>query len=116
MSIEQEILVLTISLVLSGFFSGSEAALLSLPHEKAKQIAEEHGVDSWAMKKWLTIPNDLLTTILVGNNFVNILIASLSTNIAERIFSNDALAISVGVTTMAILLFGEIAPKTLARG
>ena len=116
MSLEQEILVLSISLILSGFFSGSEAALLSLPHEKAKQIAEEHGIDSWAMKKWLSMPNDLLTTILVGNNFVNILIASLSTNIAERLFSNDALAISVGVTTMAILLFGEIAPKTLARG
>lgn len=105
-----------ISLVLSAFFSGSEAALLSLPHEKAKQIAEEHGLDSWAMKKWLQIPNDLLTTILVGNNFVNILIASLSANIAERFFSNDAIAISVGITTMAILLFGEIAPKTVGRG
>lgn len=88
---------------------------MSLPHEKAKQIAEEHGIDSWAMKKWLEMPNDILTTILVGNNFVNILIASLSTNIAERMFSNDALAISVGVSTMAILLFGEIAPKTFFR-
>ena len=67
MSTDQEILILVVSLVLSAFFSGSEAALLSLPHEKAKQIAEEHGVDSWAMKKWLEIPNDLLTTILVGN-------------------------------------------------
>jgi putative hemolysin len=116
MSTDQEILILLVSLLLSAFFSGSEAALLSLPHEKAKQIAEEHGVDSWAMKKWLEIPNDLLTTILVGNNFVNILIASLSANIAERYFSNDALAISVGVTTMIILLFGEIAPKTFGRG
>ena len=116
MSTDQEILILVLSLVLSAFFSGSEAALLSLPHEKAKQIAEEHGIDSWAMKKWLQMPNDLLTTILVGNNFVNILIASLSTNITERIFSNDALAISVGVTTMMILLFGEIAPKTVGRG
>ncbi len=116
MSTDQEILILVVSLLLSAFFSGSEAALLSLPHEKAKQIAEEHGVDSWAMKKWLEIPNDLLTTILVGNNFVNILIASLSANIAERYFSNDALAISVGVTTMIILLFGEIAPKTFGRG
>lgn len=116
MSTEQEVLILAISLVLSGFFSGSEAALLSLPHEKAKQIAEEHGIDSWAMKQWLRMPNDILTTILVGNNFVNILIASLSANIAERFFSNDALAISVGLTTMAILLFGEIAPKTVARG
>ena len=116
MSTDQEILILVVSLLLSAFFSGSEAALLSLPHEKAKQIAEEHGVDSWAMKKWLEIPNDILTTILVGNNFVNILIASLSANIAERYFSNDALAISVGVTTMIILLFGEIAPKTFGRG
>jgi putative hemolysin len=116
MSTDQEILILVVSLLLSAFFSGSEAALLSLPHEKAKQIAEEHGVDSWAMKKWLEMPNDLLTTILVGNNFVNILIASLSANIAERYFSNDALAISVGVTTMIILLFGEIAPKTFGRG
>lgn len=116
MSTDQEILILFVSLLLSGFFSGSEAALLSLPHEKAKQIAEEHGLDSWAMKRWLAIPNDILTTILVGNNFVNILIATLSASIAERFFSNDALAISVGVTTMMILLFGEIAPKTLARG
>lgn len=89
---------------------------MSLPHEKAKQIAEEHGIDSWAMKKWLEMPNDILTTILVGNNFVNILIAALSTNIAERYLSNDALAISVGVTTVLILLFGEIAPKTFFRG
>lgn len=116
MSTDQEILILLSSLLLSAFFSGSEAALLSLPHEKAKQIAEEHGIDSWAMKRWLNIPNDILTTILVGNNFVNILIATLSGSIAERFFSNDALAISVGVTTMIILLFGEIAPKTLGRG
>jgi putative hemolysin len=116
MSTDQEILILFISLGLSAFFSGSEAALLSLPHEKAKQIADEHGVDSWGMKKWLEKPNDFLTTILVGNNFVNILIAALSTNIAERYLQNDALAISVGITTVMILLFGEIAPKTLARG
>lgn len=116
MSSDQEILILTVSLILSAFFSGSEAALLSLPHEKAKQIAGEHGIDSWAMQKWLDKPNDIVTTILVGNNFVNILIASISASITERLFSNDALAISVGVTTIIILLFGEIAPKTFGRG
>jgi putative hemolysin len=116
MSTDQEILVLLVSLMLSAFFSGSEAALLSLPHEKAKQLAEEHGFDSWAIKFWLAKPNDILTTILVGNNFANILIASLSTSITQRYLANDALAISVGLTTMAILLFGEIAPKTWGRG
>ena len=116
MSPDQEILVLVVSLCFSAFFSGAEAALMSLPHEKAKQIGEEHGVDSWAMKYWLSKPNEILTTILVGNNFVNILIASLSTAIAERHLQNDALAISVGLATIVILLFGEIAPKTFARG
>jgi putative hemolysin len=116
MSTDQEILVLVVSLFLSAFFSGAEAALLSLPHEKAKQISEEHGYDSWAMKQWLEKPNEFLTTILVGNNFINILIASLSTSITQRFFDNDALAISVGITTVTILLFGEIAPKTFARG
>lgn len=116
MSSDQEFLVLFLSLGLSAFFSGSEAALLSLPHEKAKQIAEESGLDTWAMKHWLSKPNDILTTILVGNNFVNILIASLSTSIAQRFLENDALAISVGITTVIILLFGEIAPKTFGRG
>src|SRR5690554_1274411 len=116
MSTDQEILFLVVSLVLSGFFSGSEAALLSLPHEKAKQIAEEHGIDSWAIKMWLKKPNDILTTILVGNNFINIFIASVSTAIAQRYFQNDAIAISVFVTTMAILFVGEILPKTFARG
>jgi putative hemolysin len=116
MSTDQEILVLILSLCLSAFFSGAEAALLSLPHEKAKQLSEEHGYDAWSMKQWLEKPNEFLTTILVGNNFVNILIASLSTSIAQRFFDNEALAISVGVTTVAILLFGEIAPKTFARG
>lgn len=116
MSTEQEIVLLVVSLLLSGFFSGSEAALLSLPHEKAKQIAEEHGLDSWAIKNWLNKPNDILTTILVGNNFVNIFIASVSTSIAQRYFQNDAIAVSVFVTTMAILLVGEVLPKTFARG
>ncbi len=116
MSTDQEILILVVSLAFSGFFSGAEAALLSLPHEKAKQIAEESGLDTWAMKHWLSKPNDILTTILVGNNFVNILIASLSASIAQRYLDNDALAISVGITTVIILLFGEIAPKTFGRG
>lgn len=116
MSSEQEVIFLVISLGLSAFFSGAEAALLSLPHEKAKQIADEHGVDSWALKQWLDKPNDILTTILVGNNFVNIFIASFSTSIAQRYFQDDALAISVGISTVTILLFGEIMPKTFGRG
>lgn len=115
MSTEFEVISLSISIVLSAFFSCSEAALMSLPHEKAKQIADEHGLDSVAIKHWVEKPNDLITTILVGNNLVNIFIASLSTSITQRYFNNEALAVSVGISTVVILIFGEIMPKTFGR-
>lgn len=115
MSTEFEVISLSISIVLSAFFSCSEAALMSLPHEKAKQIADEHGLDSVAIKHWVEKPNDLITTILVGNNLVNIFIASLSTSITQRYFNDEALAVSVGITTVVILIFGEIMPKTFGR-
>lgn len=115
MSTEFEVISLSISIVLSAFFSCSEAALMSLPHEKAKQIADEHGLDSVAIKHWVERPNDLITTILVGNNLVNIFIASLSTSITQRYFNDEALAVSVGITTVVILIFGEIVPKTFGR-
>lgn len=115
MSTEFEVISLSISIVLSAFFSCSEAALMSLPHEKAKQIADEHGLDSVAIKHWVERPNDLITTILVGNNLVNIFIASLSTSITQRYFNNEALAVSVGISTVVILIFGEIMPKTFGR-
>ena len=115
MSTEFEVISLSLSIFLSAFFSCAEAALMSLPHEKAKQIADEHGLDSVAIKHWVERPNDFITTILVGNNLVNIFIASLSTAITQRHFDNDALAISVGLTTIVILIFGEIVPKTFGR-
>lgn len=115
MSTEFEIISLSLSILLSALFSSAEAALMSLPHEKAKQIADEHGPDAVAIKHWLNKPNDIITTILVGNNIVNIFIAAMSTAIAQRYFDNDAVAISVGVTTIVILVFGEITPKTIGR-
>lgn len=72
-------------------------------------------LDSVAIKHWVEKPNDLITTILVGNNLVNIFIAALSTAITQRYFNDDALAVSVGISTVVILIFGEIMPKTFGR-
>lgn len=99
----------------SGFFSGAEAALMSLGMDRAKQIIEEGGSKAKAMTFMVQNPNELLATILVGNNVVNILAASLTTTIANRMFESDAIAISTGVTTIIILIFGEVIPKTFAR-
>ena len=60
-------------------------------------------------------PSELLTTILIGNNFVNIFVASYATTIAQKYFESDAISYSVGITTLLILIFGEIIPKTFMR-
>jgi putative hemolysin len=78
-------------------------------------LIEEGGARAKALEFLADKPNEMLTTILVGNNFINIFVASLATKIAGRYFESDALAYSVGLTTILILIFGEIIPKTFAR-
>jgi putative hemolysin len=104
-----------VGLLLSGFYSGAEAALISIPVDRTKQLIEEGGARGKALEFLAEKPSDILTTILIGNNIVNIFVAALATNIANNVFKSDALAISVGVTTIFILIFGEIIPKTFAR-
>lgn len=115
MSQATEIGIFALGLVLSGFYSGAEAALISIPVDRTKQLIEEGGARGKALEFLAQKPSDILTTILVGNNLVNIFVASFATNIAQGYFESDALAISVGITTIFILIFGEIIPKTFAR-
>ena len=110
-----ELISLAFCFVCSGFYSGSEAVLMSIGIDRARQIIEQGGARGKAMKFMTEKPSELLTTILVGNNIANIFAASLTTAIASRFFKNDAISISVGITTFIILIFGEIIPKTFAR-
>lgn len=110
-----EIVILVVCLFGSAFFSGSEAVLMSLGLDRAQQLLDEGGSKSKAMHFMINQSNELLATILVGNNIVNILTASLTTSIATRIFESDAVGISTGLVTIMILIFGEIIPKTFAR-
>lgn len=106
---------LALCFILSGFFSGSEAVLLSIGHDRAKQLIEEGGSKGKALSFMVEKPSEILTTILVGNNVVNIFASSLTTVLAQRAFADDAIGIAVGITTFIILIFGEIIPKTFAR-
>ncbi len=110
-----ELAGLVVCLLGSAFFSGSEAVLMSVGVDRAKQIIEEGGTRAKIMSFMLDKPSELLTTILVGNNIVNIWASALATTITARIFQSDAVGISVGITTLVILIFGEIIPKTFAR-
>ncbi|MDH5414225.1 MAG: hemolysin family protein [Flavobacteriaceae bacterium] len=111
----QDFFVFGFGVFLSAFFSGSEAAIISIPSKRIKQLIEEHPKSTSAYLFLSEKPSELLTTILIGNNFVNIFVASLATTIAQKYFVNDAISYSVGITTLLILIFGEIIPKTFMR-
>lgn len=110
-----EILALFCCIVSSAFFSCAEAVIMSFGVDRAKQLIEQGGAKGRAMNFLADRPSELLVTILVGNNVANILAASLSTIIFARYFHEDAVAISAGLMTILILIFGEIAPKTFGR-
>ncbi len=110
-----QFLALTFLLALSAFFSGSETALTSLGKLKTKSLIEKRKI----LFAWLNNPDNLLATILVGNNIANISASVLLTFILLRLFGETTAgkigAVSTGVMTFLILIFGEIAPKTYAR-
>ena len=109
-----EIAVLLVLLVLSGFFSGSETALVALSMARAEALAKEGRACAKALYKLKKDPSGMLTTILVGNNLVNIAASALATVLATREFGSAGPGIAVGVLTLFILVFGEITPKSLA--
>ncbi len=111
----QDLTIFILGVILSAFFSGSEAAIISVPTKRVKQLLEEHPKSKGPLLFLQDRPSELLTTILIGNNFINIFVASLATTIAQRYFDSDALSYSVGITTFLILIFGEIIPKTFMR-
>jgi putative hemolysin len=109
-----QIIILVVLLILSGFFSGVETALMSISNVKVKSLVKQRRRGSLALEKIKANPHKLIITILIGNNVVNIAAASLSTLIFTEFFGSAAIGISTGVMTFLILVFGEITPKTYA--
>ena len=101
-------------LFLSAFFSGSETALMTLNRYRLKHLADEGHTGAQLASKLLEKPDRLIGLILLGNNFVNIMASSLATLIALRLGGDGAIAIAAGILTFVVLIFSEVAPKTLA--
>ncbi len=109
-------LVFTGLLLLSAFFSAAEVAFVSLSPAKVRALREERpGRATDLITKLKSRPHRLLTTILIGNNLVNIFTAGLATVIATQFFGSAGLGIATGGVTIAILVFGEIVPKGFAQ-
>ncbi len=109
-----QFVVLALLIVLSGLFSSSETALFSISKTKARHLAKSGGRASQLIYRMKEDPHRLLSTILIGNNLVNIGASSLATAVTMQYFSNNAVGIATGIMTFLILVFGEIFPKTLA--
>ena len=101
-------------LALSGAFSGSETALVALSMARAEALLREKRAGATALYQLKKDPSRMLTTILIGNNLVNIGASAMATVIATREFGDAGPGIAVGALTLFILVFGEITPKSLA--
>jgi Mg2+/Co2+ transporter CorB len=109
-----ELISLVVLLVLSGFFSGSETALMTLNRYRLRHRADSGHRGAKLARALLDRPDRLIGLILLGNNFVNILASSLATVIALKLGGEGAIAIAAGLLTLVILIFAEVTPKTLA--
>jgi len=105
-------------LVCSAFFSGTEAALFSLTRLQIHRLGERRDRASRRIRRMLDDPAQTLTTLLVGNNLVNIALSSMATYFFLALLQGrrrgEAVEIATLVVTLAVLLVGEITPKTLA--
>ncbi len=106
--------LLGLLLVLSAFFSGTETALMSVNRYRLRHRARHGQRAARLAESLLQRPDRLIGLILLGNNFVNIFASSLVTVIALRLGGEGAIAIGAGILTLVILIFAEVAPKTLA--
>lgn len=109
-----QIIVLIVLLFLSGFFSSAETALFSISRTKARHLAKDSSKAFILIKQMKDDPHRLLSTVLIGNNVVNVGAASLATSITIHYFTNYAVGVATGVMTFLILVFGEVLPKSMA--
>jgi len=109
-----DIIIFTVLILLSALFSGAETAFFSLTPAKVHLMVKKKKVAASIVDNLKQKPKRLLITILIGNNIVNLFTASYATVVASKFFGSAALGIATGVTTILILIFGEIIPKSFA--
>ena len=109
-----QICTVVVLLGLSAFFSSAETALTTVNRMRVRTLAEAGDKRAVTLTKVIEDPGKMLSTILVGNNIVNLSASSLMTTLAMELFGSKAVGLATGILTLLILVFGEISPKTLA--
>lgn len=108
-----QLIILIILLMLSAFFSSAETALTTVNRIRIRSLADDGSTRAKTVLKITDNSGKMLSAILIGNNIVNVAAASITTSLAYSL-GGSAVAIANAVITVAILLFGEITPKTTA--
>ncbi len=109
-----QLLVLTILIVLSAFFSSAETAMTTVNRIRLQALSEEGSKRAAMVLDIKENSSRMLSAILIGNNLVNNFAAALATALAIRLVGSGAVGIVTGILTVLILVFGEITPKTIA--
>lgn len=112
------VIILVALLILSAFFSATETAFTSLNRTRLKLLADDGKKSAKKALKHADNYDRLLYTILIGNNIVNLTLATISTLLFSSIITNSeslSATLSTIISTIAVLIFGEITPKTLAK-
>ena len=109
-----QLLLIFILLLLSAFFSSAETAFTTVNKIRLQNLADNGNKRAKTVLKVLSNYSKMLSTILIGNNIVNISTSALATVFATVVFGSWAIGLATGVLTILVLLFGEIIPKTLA--
>ncbi len=105
---------LALLILLSAFFSASEIGMMALNRYRLRHLVESGHRRARLVDLLLRRPDRLLGVILLGNNFANLAASALATVIALRVWGNAAIAVATALLTITVLIFAEVAPKTIA--
>ena len=107
--------IMVFCVIMSAYFSATETAFSTFSKTKMKALAEKGNKKAALVLKLSDNYDKLLSTILIGNNIVNILLASLGTVVFVAFYGDIGATVSTAVITVTVLIFGEISPKSIAK-
>ncbi len=113
-SVPIQAITIVFLILLSAFFSSAETSMTAANRIHIRSLAEQGNKRAIILEKVISNSGKMLSTILIGNNIVNIAASSLATTFTIKVLGNMYIGVATGVMTLLVLLFGEITPKTIA--
>ena len=113
-SVPIQAVTILILVLLSAFFSSAETSMTAANRIRIHSLAEQGNKRAITLEKIISNSGKMLSTILIGNNIVNIAASSLATTFTMKVFGSVYIGVATGIMTLLVLLFGEITPKTVA--